>query len=103
MDKTEFLRRYPEYLDGIVVFSSDGKRLGEVLALRESDLVIEKGFLFPLDYGIPFDQVARLHDGALILRRHSEDMLREVPEEEARLNIPPKSVTVRGEEIDKRL
>jgi hypothetical protein len=101
MNKKEFLARYPEYTDGIVVRSSDGERLGEVLTLRESDFVIEQGFFFPRDYAVRFDQVERIHDGELVLRRHSRDMLREIPLEEP---VPAgrKSVTVRGDEIDKQ-
>jgi uncharacterized protein (TIGR02271 family) len=35
---------------GMVAFSSDGERLGKVIACEGNSLVVEKGFFFPKDY-----------------------------------------------------
>lgn len=51
------------------VYSSDGERVGRVLAATAHALVIEKGFFLPTDYACPRGDVAFVRDGAVHLSR----------------------------------
>lgn len=51
------------------VYSSDGERLGRILAVTAHAVVIEKGFFLPTDYACPRGDVAFVRDGAVHLSR----------------------------------
>lgn len=52
----------------MTVYSSDGERLGKVIAARADTLIIEKGIFFPVDYTCRPDDVAQVRGEDLILR-----------------------------------
>lgn len=82
MTKEAFLQHFPEFAAGMTVRSRNGEKLGTALVAREKDLIIEKGFFFPRDYVVTFDQVDHLENGELVLKRASEEMINEVKDEE---------------------
>jgi hypothetical protein len=63
--------------EGMVVFSSDGEKLGKVLASDSETFVIEKGFLFPKDYVASYEDVADVVGDDIRLSRTKEEFTRE--------------------------
>ncbi|HET8539847.1 MAG TPA: YsnF/AvaK domain-containing protein [Anaeromyxobacter sp.] len=61
---------------GMTVRSTDGEKLGEVVACEADHLVIEKGFFFPKDYLARYEDVADVQ-GDEVLLRQSGAQLRE--------------------------
>jgi hypothetical protein len=68
---------------GMTVCSSDGEKLGKVIQCQGSTFIIEKGFLFPMDYALRVEDVSdvmgdeiRLSRGRALLGQLTE--LREV-------------------------
>lgn len=60
---------------GTPVFDAAGEKLGTV---READvyaLVVERGFFFVTDHEIALDEVDRLEDGKLVLKRTKAQLL----------------------------
>ena len=53
---------------GMVVHSSDGERLGKVVAVRADTIVIEKGFFFPTDYTCRTSDIQSVRDDEVTLR-----------------------------------
>jgi uncharacterized protein (TIGR02271 family) len=53
---------------GMAVYSSDGERLGKVVAVREETIVVEKGFFFPTDYTCRVSDIASVRGDEVILR-----------------------------------
>ena len=54
-------------LEGAEVYGSDGEKVGSVIAVQPSYIIVEKGFFFPTDYAIPFSAVANYEDGKVHL------------------------------------
>lgn len=46
--------------EGMAVFSSDGEKLGKVLSCEPSTFTIEKGFFFPKDYVVGYDDISEV-------------------------------------------
>ncbi len=61
MDRTNTTQEWT-IQTGTDVVGSDGDKVGEVVAVHESYVVVEKGFFFPSDYYIPTSAVAN-YDG----------------------------------------
>lgn len=53
---------------GMVVHSSDGERLGKVVAVRGDTIVIEKGFFFPTDYTCRSSDIQAVRGDEITLR-----------------------------------
>ncbi|HLD99314.1 MAG TPA: YsnF/AvaK domain-containing protein [Bdellovibrionota bacterium] len=70
----EFLSRYPEFSQGQKVRSSDDENLGSVQELQDDLFVIEKGFFFPRDFAVRYDDVKELRDGIVYLNLRKEDL-----------------------------
>jgi hypothetical protein len=60
--------------DGMTVYSADGERLGKVIRRSGDTLLIEKGLFFKKDYLARFDDVERVEDDRLWLRRTREEI-----------------------------
>ncbi len=58
--------------EGMTVRSSDGRRLGRVLACQESTFLVEKGFYFATDYVARYDEVADVSGDEVRLSRNEE-------------------------------
>lgn len=63
-----------EIARGMVVRSSDGEKLGKVTRLDVDTFEIEKGFFFPKEYAVRYDEVAGIRDGEIVLT-HARDQL----------------------------
>lgn len=67
--------------EGMIVRSSDGEKLGKVIRCRADEFIIEKGFFFPKDYVVRYDEARVVGDEVLLslpassLREAGEDTL----------------------------
>lgn len=59
---------------GSKVWSSDGEKLGEVVAIHRNSFVIEKGWFFAKDFVLPFDDVLELRGGNVHLSRTRKEL-----------------------------
>jgi hypothetical protein len=59
---------------GMVVRSSDGKKLGHVAACEERSFVVEKGFFFATDYIAGYDDVTDISEDEIQLSRTQEEL-----------------------------
>jgi uncharacterized protein (TIGR02271 family) len=53
--------------EGMQVRSSDGEKLGKVVACQAGGFVVEKGFLFPKDLAVPYDRITDIRGGEIFL------------------------------------
>ncbi|APR77827.1 Hypothetical protein A7982_03174 [Minicystis rosea] len=53
--------------EGMQVRSSDGEKLGKVVACQPTGFVVEKGFLFPKDWTVPYDRISDVRSGEILL------------------------------------
>jgi hypothetical protein len=60
--------------EGMLVRSSDGKKLGRVLACAEGKFIVEKGFFFATDYIARYDDVTEVSDDEIRLSRPREGL-----------------------------
>jgi hypothetical protein len=60
--------------EGMEVRSSDGRKLGRVLACREGSFVVEKGFFFATDYVVRYDDVTAISADGIWLSRPQEGL-----------------------------
>jgi uncharacterized protein (TIGR02271 family) len=60
--------------EGMQVKSADGERLGKVVACQASGFVVEKGFLFPKDALVPYERVANVNNGEVVLTLSRADL-----------------------------
>jgi uncharacterized protein (TIGR02271 family) len=64
MDRSETQNMISEGTD---VYGSDGEKVGSVVAVQPSYVVVEKGFFFPTDYYIPSSAIASAGDDGVYL------------------------------------
>jgi uncharacterized protein (TIGR02271 family) len=61
--------------EGMTVWSSDGERLGKIVACDDRSFEIEKGFFFPKEYIATYDEVSELRgDGDVLLARTKDEL-----------------------------
>ena len=60
--------------EGMTVRSSDGDKLGKVIAIGEQSFEIEKGFFILKDYVIPYSDIQDVRDGECFLRYGKEEL-----------------------------
>src|SRR5690348_6464422 len=53
--------------DGMSVYGSDGDKVGTIVSVGPSYVVVEKGFFFPTDYYIPFSAIASQTENGVYL------------------------------------
>jgi uncharacterized protein (TIGR02271 family) len=68
------MARQDEIQLGMVVRSSDGEKLGKVVRLEPTSFVIEKGFFFPKDYMVRYDEVAAVQGDEALLAHGREHL-----------------------------
>lgn len=54
-------------IEGMTVRSADGEKLGKVVLCSNETFFIEKGFFFPKDYTVRYDQVSGIQSGEIVL------------------------------------
>lgn len=61
--------------EGMTVWSSDGHKLGKVVACEDRSFEIEKGFFFPKEYVVTYDEITELRgDNDLVLGRSRNEL-----------------------------
>jgi len=60
--------------EGMTVRTSDGEKLGKVVACQPGGFVVEKGFLFPKDTTVPYDRVAEIKGGEILVSLSRADL-----------------------------
>jgi uncharacterized protein (TIGR02271 family) len=53
--------------EGMQVKSSDGEKLGKVVACQPGGFVVEKGFLFPKDLTVPYERISGIANGEILI------------------------------------
>ena len=74
MTRTLFMQKYPNFVEGMTVRSTDGEKLGTVTQLEDDYMTVEKGFFFPKDFTIRYDDISTLRDGEIILSHATNDL-----------------------------
>ncbi len=67
MRREEFLRLHPDIKGEMMAYSSDGEKLGRVKSLNQDSIDIEKGFFFPRDLVIPYDNIVDVKGDEMII------------------------------------
>jgi uncharacterized protein (TIGR02271 family) len=63
------------FREGMTVYGSDGDKVGKVVAVDPSYIVVEKGFFFPTDYYIPTSAIANMDDENVYLTVSKDEAL----------------------------
>ena len=63
------------FREGMTVYGADGEKVGKVVAVDPSYVVVEKGFFFPSDYYIPASAIANIDEDHLYLTVSKEEAL----------------------------
>ncbi len=74
LHKNDFLNTHPEIHPHMDAYSLDGEKLGEVERLDEDSITIEKGWFFPKDFTIRYDDVMDIREDHLIVNRGRTDL-----------------------------
>ena len=74
LNKDKFLSTHPDILTGMDAFSVDGEKLGEVERLDDDSITIEKGWFFPRDFTIRYDDVVDIREDHLVVSRSRADL-----------------------------
>jgi stress response protein YsnF len=72
--KNEFLKCYPKFNIGMLVYSEEGEKLGRVSAMEEDCFVVEKGFFFPRDFTARYEDIDEVTDEKVILEHRAEEL-----------------------------
>ena len=62
---------------GMTVFTQDGEKLGKVAVADDTGLFVEKGLLFPKEYGFRYDDVEDVRADGVHLRVNKDAVLRQ--------------------------
>jgi uncharacterized protein (TIGR02271 family) len=68
LNRKDFQNRYPGIREGMDAYSYDGEKLGKVVEMYDDSLTIEKGFFFPKDFTVRYDDVKDVKGDTLILK-----------------------------------
>jgi hypothetical protein len=74
--------------EGNEVFGSEGDKLGKIVAVHPTYIVVEKGFFFPMDYYIPMEAIASFDGERVVLSVTKNEAL-----ENDWTNVPKENVT----------
>lgn len=74
LHKNDFLSTHPDIRTHMDAYSLDGEKLGEVERLDEDSITIEKGWFFPRDFTIRYDDVVDIREDHLIVNRGRTDL-----------------------------
>lgn len=72
--KDEFLSTHPDVRTGMDAYTVDGEKLGEVRRLDEDSITIEKGWFFPKDFTVRYDDVVDTREDHVIVRESRGDL-----------------------------
>jgi uncharacterized protein (TIGR02271 family) len=74
LHKDEFLIAHPDVRTGMDAYSVDGEKLGEVERLDEDSVTIEKGWFFPRDFSIRYDDIVDIREDHVVVSRSRSDL-----------------------------
>lgn len=74
LTKNDFLSTHPEIHTRMDAYSLDGEKLGAVERLDDDSITIEKGWFFPKDFTIRYDDVVDIREDHLIVNRGRTDL-----------------------------
>ncbi len=74
LHKNEFLDTHPEIHTHMDAYSLDGEKLGAVERLDDDSITIEKGWFFPRDFTIRYDDVVDVREDHLIVNQGRTDL-----------------------------
>jgi len=72
MRREEFLKLHPDIKGDMIAYSSDGEKLGRITSLNQDTINIEKGFFFPRDFAVPYDNIVDVHGNEMIIDQRRE-------------------------------
>jgi uncharacterized protein (TIGR02271 family) len=72
--QTEQRLRREDVRDGMTAYTQDGEKLGKVIERGDDYLTVEKGFFFPKDFTMRYDDIIDIRDDDLIVRSSREDL-----------------------------
>ena len=58
-----------EIAEGMIVRSADGEKLGKVVLCEVRTFQVEKGFFFPKEFTVKYEEITDMEDGEVILAR----------------------------------
>lgn len=67
MRREEFLKLHPDIKGDMTAYSSDGEKLGRITSLNQDTVNIEKGFFFPRDFAVPYDNIVDVHGNEMVI------------------------------------
>jgi uncharacterized protein (TIGR02271 family) len=62
-----YLSRFPTLREGMTVYSKDGEKLGKITGLFQDYFLIEKGFFFPKDFTLRYEDIQDIEDDTVRL------------------------------------
>lgn len=74
LNKDEFLSTHPDVHTGMDAYSVDGEKLGEVERLDSDSVTIEKGWFFPKDFTIRYDDIVDIREDHVVVSRSRADL-----------------------------
>lgn len=72
--REQFLKAHPNVKGDMVAYTRDGEKLGKVTTLNEDNINIEKGFFFPRDFVISYDDIVEVRDNEMIIARKGTEL-----------------------------
>src|SRR5262249_40412702 len=58
-----------EIAEGMIVRSADGEKLGKVVLCEARTFQVEKGFFFPREFTVKYEEITEMRAGVIILAR----------------------------------
>jgi uncharacterized protein (TIGR02271 family) len=74
MDKHEFLKRFPRLEEGMVVYNRERDKLGTLAHADVDSMTIEKGFFFPKDFTVRYEDVEDVIGDQIIINTHRDEL-----------------------------
>jgi len=77
LHKNEFLIAHPDIHTGMDAYSVDGEKLGEVERLDDESVTIEKGWFFPRDFAVRYEDIVDIREDRVVVSRSRGDLERQ--------------------------
>jgi uncharacterized protein (TIGR02271 family) len=74
MHREQFLKAHPNVKGEMIAYTRDGEKLGRVTTLNEDNVNIEKGFFFPRDFVVSYDDIVEVRGNEMIIKRRGTEL-----------------------------
>lgn len=74
MHREQFLKAHPNVKGEMVAYTRDGEKLGKITTLNEDSVNIEKGFFFPRDVIVSYDDITEVRDNEIVISRRGTEL-----------------------------